>query len=90
MNTYTATVTDSTDWAEYTVEVTDDSDQGTEGSLSWRTRAYDDAEGQFNADLFDAETLTREIVEALSTFGWRPVAEVSFDEDRNTFAVEQF
>jgi len=92
MNTYTATVTDNpTDWTEYTVQVTDDSDQDSwVTGFDFTTHAYDDPNGEFDADSFDANTLAEEIAYHLGQLGWRPVDGISFSEDRNTFAVEQF
>ena len=92
MSTYTATVTDNAnDWADIYVEITDDSDQDSAViGFNFRTRAYNDPTGEFDADSFDANTCAEDIADQLGQLGWRPVDGISFSEDRNTFAVEQF
>lgn len=91
--TYTATVTENpTDWAEIFVLITDDSDQdsGVVG-VDFRTRAYDDPAGKFDADSYNEDTLKEEVFNKLEQLGWRPVMETWFvgGDEKVTLTVEK-
>lgn len=86
--TYTAAVTENpTDVTQLSVEVTDARGQWVTG-FDVTTRAYQNPDGEFDADSFDANTCGEEIADKLAQLGWRPVDGISFDAEHVTFAVE--